>query len=78
MPNKPFNIEVTPRYRDEPPEKMIRRFAKKVKKERILEDYRDRMFYEKPSKKRRRLQARRKKVLEKLRMERENREKLTN
>ena len=34
--------------------KLIRRFIKKCKKERIIEDYLDRRFYEKPSSKRRR------------------------
>jgi small subunit ribosomal protein S21 len=34
--------------------RLIKKFNKKVKKERILEEYRERMFYEKPSKKRRR------------------------
>jgi len=34
--------------------RLIRKFMKKVKKERIIEDYLDRRFYEKPSAKRRR------------------------
>ncbi len=34
--------------------RLIRKFIKKVKKERIVEEYRERMYYEKPSKKRRR------------------------
>ena len=34
--------------------KLIRKFIKKCKKERIIEDYLDRRFYEKPSCKRRR------------------------
>ena len=38
--------------------KLIRRFIKKVKKAGIIEKYRERMFYEKPSKKRRRLKKR--------------------
>ena len=33
--------------------KLIRKFVKKCKKERIVEDYLDRRFYEKPSAKRR-------------------------
>ena len=41
------------------------------KKERIVENFRDRTRYEKPSIKRKREKARRKKVLEKLRIERE-------
>ena len=34
--------------------RLIRKFMKKVKKERIIENYLDRRFYEKPSVKRRR------------------------
>ena len=75
---KPINVEVEVRHRDENPEKLIRKFIKKVKKRRILEAYRDRMYYEKPSTTRRRLKARRRKVLEKLQIERENKENLTN
>ena len=45
----PVNVEVKPRQ-NESPEKMIRRFNKKVKKSGILEEIRDRRFYEKPSK----------------------------
>jgi len=72
MSRRSINIEVQPKYKDEPFERMARRFMKKVKKERIVENYRDRMYYEKPSMKRKRERARRKKVLEKLRSKREN------
>lgn len=34
--------------------RLIRKFIKKCKKERIVEEYRDRLFYEKPSTKKRR------------------------
>tara|TARA_Y100000593_G_C4212830_1_gene287746 strand:+ start:190 stop:426 length:237 start_codon:yes stop_codon:yes gene_type:complete len=37
--------------------KLIRKFMKKVKKERIIEDYLDKRFYEKPSVKKRREKA---------------------
>ena len=37
--------------------RLIRKFIKKVKKERVVEEYRERMYYEKPSKKRRRKKA---------------------
>tara|TARA_R110000824_G_scaffold35312_2_gene110849 strand:+ start:80 stop:313 length:234 start_codon:yes stop_codon:yes gene_type:complete len=73
MSKRPINVEVKPRYRDEPPEKMIRRFSKKTKKERIIERARERMYYEKPSIRRKRDAARRKKVLDKLQRERDNR-----
>ena len=72
MSKRSINIEIKPRYRDEPFERVVRRFMKKVKKERIVENYRDRMYYEKPSVRRKRERARRKKVLEKLRLKREN------
>ena len=72
MSKRSINIEIKPRYRDEPFERVVRRFMKKAKKERIVENYRDRMYYEKPSVKRKRERARRKKVLEKLRLKIEN------
>ena len=72
MSKRSINIEIKPNYRDEPFERVMRRFMKKAKKERIVENYRDRMYYEKPSMKRKREKARRKKVLEKLRWKREN------
>ena len=40
--------------KDEPFERMLRRFVKKVKKERIIEQVRERRYYEKPSVVRRR------------------------
>ena len=61
-------VEVRPKFKDEPIERMIKRFSKKCKKERIIEEYRDRMYYEKPSIKRKREKERRKRVLQKLRM----------
>ncbi len=35
--------------KDEPFERMLRRFIKKVKKERVVEQVRERRYYEKPS-----------------------------
>ena len=60
MSKRSINIEIKPRYRDEPFERVMRRFMKKAKKERIVENYRDRMYYEKPSVKRKRMRKRRK------------------
>ena len=71
MATKPINVEVKSKYANEDIERMIRRFTKKCKKERIIEDFKDRMRYEKPSIKRKRERAQRKKVLAKLRIERE-------
>lgn len=73
MSKRPINVEVKPRYKDEPPEKMIRRFSKKVKKARVIESFIERKRYEKPSIKKKRERLRRKKVLDKLQRERENR-----
>jgi len=53
MSRRAVNAEVTARS-GEPADKLIRRFSKKVRKEGIIEQYRERMYYEKPSDKRRR------------------------
>ncbi len=42
------NVSVRSR-RNESPERLIRRFIKKTKKERIVEEVRDRKYYKKPS-----------------------------
>jgi small subunit ribosomal protein S21 len=52
-------------------ERAIRRFIKKCKKLRIVENYRDRQEYKKPSVLRKDAKRRRKKVLERLRKEQE-------
>ena len=71
MAVRSVNVEIKPKYENENIERMVRRFTKKCKKERIIENFRERMRYEKPSIKRKKEKARRKKVLEKLRIERE-------
>ena len=50
---RPVNVEVTLKEVGGNVNKLIRKFMKKVKKERIIEDYLDKRFYEKPSVKRR-------------------------
>ena len=65
MSKSPINVE-TPAKREEPIERTIRRFSKKVKKEGVLERYRERMYYEKPSDQKRRMAKRRKAILQKL------------
>jgi ribosomal protein S21 len=50
---RPVNVEVTLKEVGDNASKLIRKFMKKVKKERIIEDYLDKRFYEKPSAKRR-------------------------
>tara|TARA_R100001015_G_C4624756_1_gene183011 strand:- start:567 stop:797 length:231 start_codon:yes stop_codon:yes gene_type:complete len=59
------NIHVKAR-RNEPGEALIKRFSRKAKREGIVEEYKKRMYYEKPSVKRRRDKLRRKRVLKKL------------
>ena len=67
MAKKVINAEVTPKYPDEPIERMIKRLSKKGKKARIMEMLYEKRYYEKPSAKRAKERKRRKKVLEKLR-----------
>ena len=66
----PVNVEVTPR-RNESFDRLLRRFTKKVKKEGIVEDYRNRMYYEKPTEKRSRLRKKRKAILDRLKQQEE-------
>jgi len=73
--SRPINVEVRAKHKDEPIERLLRRFSKKVKKERIIEDYRDRMFYEKPSEARKKERRRRKRLIE---IENEKRKNETN
>ena len=70
MAKKKGNVEVHLRNR-EPVERMIKRFLNKVKKEKIVEELRNREFYEPPSVVRARNKARRRKILAKLRRERD-------
>ena len=59
------NVQVQAR-RNESTENLIKRFSRKVKREGIIEQVKNRMYYEKPSAKRRREKVRRKIVLKKL------------
>ena len=52
-----INVEVFARH-NEDTERLIKRFSRKVRKEEIMEEFRERMYYEKPSDKRRRLRKR--------------------
>ena len=49
-----INVEVRLEETRGDQNRLIRKFMKKVKKERIIEDYLDKVYYEKPSVKRRR------------------------
>ncbi len=70
MSKKPINVEVCPK-KNEPIERTIKRFVKKSKKENIVEDYRERIYYEKPSDRKRRMAKRRKAILDKLKRKEE-------
>lgn len=65
----PVNVEVINNGRDSL--RAIRGFMKKVKNEGLMQELRDRKYYEKPSEKRRKRKLRRIKVLKKLREETE-------
>jgi ribosomal protein S21 len=68
--SKAYNVEVHISETRGDIARLIRKFTKKVKKERIIEEYRERMFYEKPSSKKRREKARKKEVARKKEIER--------
>ena len=59
------NVYVKAR-RNESSEALIKRFSRKAKREGVVEEYKNRMYYEKPSVKRRRDKIKRKRVLKKL------------
>ena len=65
-----INVEVSLKETKGDISRLIRRFMKKVKKERIIEDYLDRRFYEKPSAKRRRENLKKKRNAQKAEQER--------
>jgi len=67
---KPANVETKIKKGDNI-ERAIKRFVKKVKKERIIDDLRERMYYEKPSVIKRRMKKRRKATLDKLKAKQE-------
>lgn len=61
-------LEVEARI-EEPGERLIKRFLKKIKKDGILKEISDRRYYKKPSERRREEKKKRKEVLRKLRQE---------
>ena len=67
--SKPSNLTERPRGKHDNDLRMIRRFMKKIKKFRILDDYKETVVFEKASTKKRKARKRRKKVLDKLRDE---------
>jgi ribosomal protein S21 len=52
--SKTVNVEVSLKEVGGNTSRLIKKFIKKVKKEKIVEKFKERMFFEKPSKKRRR------------------------
>jgi len=69
--SKPMHVEIVPR-KNEQPERMIRRFIKKVKKEGILEEIRQRKYFVKPSEVRRKQRKERKAVMRKAQAQRDS------
>ena len=65
-----INVEVTLDEVRGDQNRLIKKFIKKVKKERILEDYLDRRFYVKPSVRRRREKLKKLRNIKKLEAER--------
>ena len=63
---KPVRVEVRAKYPDEPIERMVKRFSRKVKKERVIELFLEKRTYTKPSVARRIKEKRRQKTLQKL------------
>jgi|ETNvirenome_6_85_1030632.scaffolds.fasta_scaffold77698_3 ribosomal protein S21 len=51
--------------KNEPPENLIKRFLRKIKKSKIIDEVMDRKYYKKPSERRREKEARRLAVIEK-------------
>ncbi len=72
MAKRPVNVSTRPRGRNDTQERMIRRFIRKCKKEKIVEKVRENSYYEKPSVVRRKAAKRRRRVLDKLREKERN------
>ena len=66
------NVEVNIEETRHDVNKLIRKFVKKCKKERIVEDYLDRRFYEKPSARRRKQKLKKLKNAKKAELERKS------
>ncbi len=72
MAKKTVNVSVRPRGHKDNVQRMIKRFMRKCKKERVLENYREHTYYEKPSVKKRAAAKRRRRVLDKLKIKEQN------
>ena len=62
--SRPSHVTVFPK-KGEHPERTVKRFLKKCKKLKIVEEYRKREYFEKPSEKRRRMKKRRIAIIKK-------------
>ena len=72
MARRPVNVSTKPRGKNDTQERMIRRFIRKCKKERVIERVRENSYYEKPSVVRRKAAKKRRRVLDKLREKERN------
>jgi len=63
MAKRPVNVKVVLRKAKNDVNFLIKKFMKKVKKEGILEEYKERMFYQKPSEKRRKKRLRKQRAI---------------
>mgnify|MGYP001265417098 FL=1 len=72
MSRKKANVKVTSKECRGNTERMIRRFIKKCKKEKVVEQVRDRRYYKKPSDKKRedRKKAERRRIRDELKKQR--------
>ena len=70
MSKKNINVEIVPRN-NESVERLLKRFTRKIKKEGIIQEVRDRRYYEKPSQKRRRQASERKRAIERAKRKKE-------
>jgi len=65
-----INVEVRLR-KGETVERLIKRFTKKVRKEGILDEYRDKRYFEKPSLRKKRERIKRKRIAQQSERERQ-------
>jgi small subunit ribosomal protein S21 len=72
MSKKATRLTVKSKGKDEPVEKLIKRFIRKTKKQGIVKELRDRRYFEKPSKIRHKRNIRIRRELEKNRKKRDN------
>jgi len=66
--SRPSHVTITPKN-NEPIDRTIKRFIRKVKKSGIAEEFRERQYYEKPSMKKRKEKLRREATIKKLQEE---------